>query len=665
MRTSHALVGWVIGAATCWSTSSASDVADLSNLSIEELMRVEVTSVSRQEERWLDAAAAVTVITAEDMRRAGALSVPEALRMAPGIDVAQIDANKWAVSARGFLGRFSNKLLVLMDGRSIYTPFFGGVEWDMVDISLDDIDRIEVIRGPGASLWGSNAVNGVINIITRRASGDDGVTLAAVSGSSGGLAEARVSTRLANGMDMRVTTLYRERSASPGAGAFILSDAAEAVQAQTRWDFDLSPRTEFSLQARYGDGSAGTSQLRFATGTIPLQTLDVEYQTQNSSLHGRAVHRYGRSGHVSFSGYWVEDSRDYGVIDYSSSTVDLEVESGWTLRSHELIFGFGQRWITDEVKSTHWLVFDDERADHDIMSGFAQDQFPLLTPDLTVTAGVKFEDNSYSSAGVEWQPNARLLWRASEHHRLWASAARAIRTPSLIDNDGRFLVYSTEAEGLPVEVWATGTEGFRSEELIALELGYRSQPRSDLSVDVAAFINDYEDLRGSIVGDPSFKTDPIRIETELHLTNNVRITVRGIETELRWNPTEKLRLVSGASYARYDKPVNRTETTGADLVTQSEYHVVPFKANLRALYDLTPTWQVDSTLYYVDEIETLQVDSYARFDLRLGWRPVPSLQASVGVQNLFEESHAEFASWNWELAQEVQRNVYGRFTWGF
>ncbi|MCA9759686.1 MAG: TonB-dependent receptor [Candidatus Eisenbacteria bacterium] len=665
MRTSHALVGWIIGTVSCWSASAASEVADLSNLSIEELMRVEVTSVSRQEEHWLDAAAAVTVITADDMRRAGVLSVPEALRMAPGIDVAQIDANKWAVSARGFLGRFSNKLLVLMDGRSIYTPFFGGVEWDMVDLSLDDIDRIEVIRGPGASLWGSNAVNGVINIITRRATADDGMTLSAATGSNGGLAEARLSTQLAPGMDLRMTTLYRDRSASPAVGDFILSDAAETVQAQARWDYTLSPDTDLSLQARYGDGDAGTSQLRFATGTIPLQTLDVDYQTHNGSLHGRAVHRFGETGHVSFAGYWTEDSRNYGVIDYSSSTKDLEVESGWTLHSHEFVVGLGQRWITDQVESTPWLVFEASQADHDIFSGFAQDQFPLFSPKLTATAGLKFEDNSYSSAGVEWQPNARLLWKATEHHRLWASAARAIRTPSLIDNDGRFLVYSTEAEGLPVEVWATGSEGFRSEELVAFELGYRSQPRPDLSLDLSTFVNEYSDLRGSEIGEPSFKTDPIRIETELQLVNNVEITVRGIEAELRWDPTDRLRLVSGASYARYDNPVDAKETTGANLVTQSEYHVVPFKLNLRALYDLNSQWQLDSALYYVDDIETLQVDSYARLDLRLGWRPVSNIQASIGVQNLLEDQHEEFASWNWELAQEVQRNIYGRFTWGF
>lgn len=644
--------------------ATAGEVPDFSGLSIEELMRVEITSASRQEERWLDVAAAVTVITPEEMRRAGALTIPDALRLVPGMDVAQIDANKWAVSARGFLGRFSNKLLVLVDGRSVYTPFFGGVEWDMVDFPLESIERIEVIRGPGGSLWGSNAVNGVVNVITRSAGSAEGVDVVGTAGASGGLVELRIDRNLSAQMALRGSLAYRSRSASPHADEHPFSDEAEAVRADLRWDWQVDDRTDLVLQGRFGDNTAGTSQLRFGSAGAATTITDANYDASSAVLHAHASRRLGDRGELVLASYFVDESRDYGVTDYSAQTWDLDVESSWSLASHELVAGVGHRLIEDRATSTPWMDFSGHRLDHEITSAFAQDRFPLFHPRLTATAGFKVESNSYSDYATEWQPNARLLFSPHDAHRLWAATSRAVRTPSLIDGEGRFLVYSTiTPEGPPLEVWATGSGAFHSEEVVSWEAGYRTQPRPNLGLDLAWFHNEYRDLRGSVSGSPTFKTEPMRMEVELTLGNHVEMASEGWELEAKWHPASRLRLVAGGSRIRTTNRQVETSGAGANVVIQSEYHAIPKKLHARASFDLTRAWELDTAVYHVDRIATMGIPEYTRVDVRIGWRPGPGFAWSLGAQNLFESRHVEFGSWNWELAREVERNVYTQVAW--
>jgi iron complex outermembrane receptor protein len=413
------------------SWAASSKVHDLTELSIEDLMKIEITSVSKKAQKISDAAAAIFVITQEDIRRSGVTSIPEALRMAPGVEVARIDANKWAISARGFNSRFANKLLVLMDGRSVYSPLFSGVWWDVQDTMMEDIDRIEVIRGPGATLWGANAVNGVINIITKKA----GDTLGGLVTAGGGTEEKgfgalRYGLKPAEDSDFRAYAKYFNRDRSVTSTGADAGDEWDAFRAGFRLDHETSARNNFTLQGDYYTGNAGTTY-DVASITLPyLNTFQKKSESAGGNIIGRWNHTFENDSEFSLQAYYDRSDRKdlfaAGVVD--TADVDLQYRFKW-FGGQEFVLGTGYRFTRDNIANDNELrTADPASRSESLLSAFIQDDITLIDNRLHWVIGSKFEHNGYT--GFEVQPNTRLIWTPSTTQSVWGAISRSVRTPS-------------------------------------------------------------------------------------------------------------------------------------------------------------------------------------------------------------------------------------------
>jgi iron complex outermembrane receptor protein len=470
-------------------------------MSVQDLMNIEVSSVSRREQKLSDAAAAVFVITREDIRRSGATSIPEVLRMAPGLEVAHIDANKWAISSRGFNSRFANKLLVLMDGRTVYTPLYSGVFWDVQDTMLEDIDRIEVIRGPGATLWGANAVNGVVNIITKSAEDTRGGLVVAGSGSEErGFGAVRYGGRIREDAFWRVYAKSFSRDGGVDASDRDGADDWDAFRGGFRLDWRPTGEDIFTFEGDAYKEDAGQT-LRLPLLRQPfLAFLDDSAGIEGTDLLAKWEHTFSSSSSIGIQLYYDRMKIEDILLTESRDTFDIELQHCFrTLERHEFIWGLGYRLYRDSVENTFQTALDPAGKDAHLFSVFLQDDISLIKEKLHLILGAKIEHNDYT--GFEIQPNARLIWTPHVRHTLWAAVSRAVRTPSRTEEDGRLniSVLPPFAPGNPSPnpgiVSVFGNRDFLSEELIAYELGYRVHPVTELSFDLAVFYNDYDHLR--------------------------------------------------------------------------------------------------------------------------------------------------------------------------
>ena len=453
-----------------------SGVAQLKELSLEELMDIEVTSVSKRPERLSETASAIQVITQEDIRRSGATRLPEALRLASNLEVAQIDSRRWAISARGFNSPFSNKLLVLIDGRTVYTPLFAGVFWDVQDTLLEDIDRIEVISGPGATLWGANAVNGVINIITKDAKDTQGTLLAGGGGTElRGFGGVRYGGAVAPNFRYRIYGKYFDRDGTVLPDGRDASDDWHQGQGGFRMDWDASESDVFTVQ---GDGYDGRISQAGA------DAIDVS----GANVIGRWSHTFYEGSELTLQLYYDRTHRDIpGEVSEDLDTYDVDFQHRFPLgERHDIVWGLGYRLIEDDVGNSPAVAFLPPQVSRQWFSGFVQDEIALVKDRVHLTLGTKIEHNDYT--GFEFQPSGRLAWRLSEQQILWSAISRAVRTPSRIDRE---LFLRVDDPDLRID----GGPDFESEELLAYELGYRVQPFSRLGLSLAAYYNDYDDLR--------------------------------------------------------------------------------------------------------------------------------------------------------------------------
>ena len=606
--------------------------SDLKNLSIEELMEIDVTSVSRRSERLAGAAAAITVLTNEEIRRSGATSLPEALRLANALHVARFDSRTWAISARGFNIGTANKMLVLIDGRSVYTPLFSGVFWDVQDVLLDDVERIEIIRGPGATLWGANAVNGVINIITRSA-----------RDTQGGLAYLGAGTEdraLAAG---RYGGALGERTSYRGYAKYHYIDALALARGGSAEDPLRRAQGGFRLDSQASDRDALTFQGDVYTGVIGELTRP-DTDVDGGNLLGRWTRQLSEESALELQVYWDRTHRRVPrQFEEDRDTLDLDFQHRLPLGTrHDLVWGLGYRISHDDIVNTPVVTWVPDSDTQELFSAFAQDEISLMADRLRLTLGSKFEANE--STGLEVQPSVRAAWIPDSRRTLWGAISRAVRTPTRIDEDVRFLLPNGS-------VLIQGSRDFESEDLLAYELGYRYLPLSGLSLDVAAFYNVYDDLRTQ---EPPASGAPFPIT----LGNNLNAETWGIELRSNFQVTTWWRGHFAYAWLRKDlslDPGSRDPTGGRAEGNDSEHRFL-----LRSSIDLPRNLELDAWLRYVDRLPQPVIPAYTELDLRFGWRVSDRLDLSLVGQNLLHERHPEFFT---AIPKEVQRGVYGRATW--
>jgi len=639
---------------------------DLTELSIEELMNVEVTSVSKKPEKLSEAAAAVYVITQEDIRRSGATSIPEALRMAPGLHVARIDANKWAITSRGFNGEFANKLLVLIDGRTVYTPLFAGVYWDVQDTMLEDIDRIEIIRGPGATMWGANAVNGVINIITKSARDTQGGLVSGGAGSEErGFGGVRYGGTLGDSAWYRVYAKYFNRDDSVDSSGDRTSDEWDMLRGGFRIDWDVSESDSLTFQGDIYDGDLReTVDVAFLTPPA-LLALDKSFDVTGANVLARWSHVFSDTSDMSMQVYYDRAERDKFQLDEVRDTFDLDFQHRFVLGDrHEIVWGLGYRYTADDLDGSFTISLDPDSRHDDLVTAFVQDEITLVDERLKLTVGSKFEHNDYT--GFEIQPSVRLLSTPHERHTLWAAVSRAVRTPARTNDDMRinFLVFPG-TDGSTNVMTILGDDDFESEELTAYELGYRVQPVENVYLDIAAFYNVYDDLLTQEPGIPFFELTPAppHMVIPMYFDNMMDGETYGAEVAVNWNVTESWRVAAGFTCIEMD--LDSDSSSGDTLADETERSSPQHQFHIRSYLNLPHNVQFDTALYYVDSLPAQDVSSYVRLDTRLGWRPTENLELSVGLQNLLDTEHDEYGLMEGAHPTEAERSVYGKVTWTF
>jgi iron complex outermembrane receptor protein len=640
---------------------------DLSQLSLEELMNIEVVSAAKRVQKLSDVAAAVYVITPEEIRRSGATSIPEALRLVPGLSVARIDSNKWAISARGFNGFFANKLLILIDGRSVYTPLFSGVYWDVQDTLLEDIDRIEVVRGPAGALWGANAVNGVINIVTKNANDTQGGLLTAGGGNEErGFGEFRYGSKLGDNLAFRVYGKYFSRDNFKDTLGSKANDAWQMGRGGLRLDAGLGPRDSMSVQGDYYDGRV-SDKVTLTSLTAPFQKLGFQRSpVSGGHLLGTWEHTVSPTADLRTQFYYDRTDRTTLVVNETRQTVDWEAQHSFAAANwHQVVWGAGYRYSNSRIEDTFTVSLTPQRRNDQLFSAFWQSEIDLIKNRLRLTLGSKLEHNDYS--GFELQPNGRLAWTINPRNTFWGAISRAVRTPSQFEHDVRANIAASAECPIPAPCLMSGfgRDRFRSETLIAHELGYRSQINSQISLDAATFYNVYNDLRTAEPGVPFFEPvpPPPHLTIPFGFANNMDAEAAGIELSSKWTPVSFWKLALAYTWLKIWLHPDKSSAGVVESPIDGDSPEHQF--HMRSFLDLPYDLQLDGAYYYVSRLAVGNVPAYHRVDLRLGYRPVTSIDLSLGVQNLFGPAHREFVSSSLAIPTKVERSFYGKITWRF
>jgi iron complex outermembrane receptor protein len=625
----------------------ASAAEDLLDLSLEELMNIEVTSVSKKAESKNETAASVHVITAEDIRRGGFTSVPEALRVVPGVQVSRIDASRWAISIRGFRQEFSNSLLVMIDGRPVYTPLFGGVIWSEQNLAMQDVERIEVVRGPGGAIWGANAVNGVINIITRHSSDTQGGLLAVHGGTQEYGLMGRYGAKLGEDTTFRLTARGEKIEDFDFNQNYNGNDEWSNVRVGLRSDTKVGEKGELTLHADYFDidGTLGVGGL---TGTPPSYVFS---ENDTRSRGGDILIEYAREldedSSLEVRAFYDTVNRRT-ILDAHSHTFDLDAKYDVVLSDEfSMVWGAEYRYWTTHTKALSTsiaLVPNDD--DFHLGSAFVQFELDLFDDLLKLVAGTKLSGNSWS--GFEYQPSGRFVVAPAVGHTLWGAVSRAVRTPTHIENDLSAMIG-------PISI--SGDRNVASEELLSYELGYRFYGLDWLTTELSLFYSRYEDVTGLVGGPLDYRFD-----------NPGEVTVGGGEVEVSLLPTDGWKLTAGYSVMFFDEDsVASPLGVGKLKNTQPRHQFV-----IRSVVDLPADLELDASGYYVDGLSgvtpTLRsnnVRQYFRLDLRLGWKPLDWLEVALVGQNLTDARHAEFNDVLGNESSQVPRSGYAMVTVDF
>jgi iron complex outermembrane receptor protein len=638
---------------------------DLGKMDLEDLMNIKVTSVSKREQRLARTAAAVFVINQEEIRRSGATNIPDVLRLAPGVDVEQIDANAWAIGVRGFNSRYSNKVLVLIDGRTVYTPSFSGVFWEHLDMPLENIERIEVIRGPGATVWGANAVNGVISIFTKSSKDTKGGLVTAGGGSQvHGLGEVQYGGAAGNDGAYRVFGKYFDTGNSAMADGSAADDHWRRVHGGFRSDWDLSSRDSLMVQ---GDLFANEANQTRVSGYLPVAGEPIFNQSLDAAggdVLARWNHTFDSGAQTSLQTYYDTYRRtDMGVPELLRS-YDLDFQQHLVAGDrHDIVWGLGYRVSESAISPGYAVAFTPPLRTDNLYSGFLQDEI-RLSDSLWFTLGGKLEHNAYT--GLQTEPSARLAWSPSGgRYTLWAAASKALRQPARSDT-----ALEVDAETLPVApgvvevVRLVGNPQTKNEELRDYELGYRSEFTKTLSFDVATFLSFYHHLQ-SVEYQPLVIVPgvPLEIEAPALFDNKAHAVTYGGEVSLRWNATSRWRISPGYSYLH--ATIRRDPDSHGTTVFFVSTGFPQNMAQIRSSLNLSRGVEFDQSVYYTARLPGGSIPGHARLDLRLSRRFGERTDISLVGQNLLRPRTMEYGDCEETVGTQVVRSVYGQIAWRF
>ena len=642
--------------------ATAGETLPLADYSLEQLMNVsvEVSSAARKPQKLEDTAAAIHVITRQDIRRSGMTSLPELLRMVPGMQVARIDGGTWAISSRGFNAKNSDNLLVMLDGRVLQTPTFTGVNWDAQGVVLEDVERIEVIRGPGGALWGANAVSGIINIITSSAAATQGGMLSGGAGNYEHQGTVRYGGDLGETGHFRIyakDAAQRNFKQASGIGAH---DRHDMRSAGFRTDWDLSGGNSLTVQ---GDTYSGASD---HTGTAVALTPPYSTPTgytidlNGGNLLARWKSALSATDEWALQFYYDTYQRRYFNLGEQRDTVDLDFQHRFLAgERHDIVWGAGYRQTRDNMDNTFTVSYLPASRTDRVASAFFQDEIALNDNSLHLIAGSKLERNDYT--GFEVQPNLRLRWKIDEWQTAWAAVSRAVHTPSRTDADSRVVAAVVKPGATAFVTRLQGNSAIQSERVLSYEAGYRSQLTEQVQTDVAAFYSEHQNLmtieRGANFVEAGYTVMPLAFH------NRASATTHGLEWSGSWRPDDRWQFKAAWSWLKMDirRDAGSTDTSieaeeGRSPQNQFQFH---------AFHSPVDHVDLSTSLYYVDSLPSLKVSAYTRLDARIGWRVQPGLELSLTGRNLLDPGHPEFINVAGPRTSEAPRSFFGGVTWKF
>lgn len=640
---------------------------DLTNHSIEDLMNIEVTSVSKTEQKLSRTASAIFVITQDDIARSHALNIPDLLRMVPGANVAQINGNTTAVSIRGFNGRFANKLLVMVDGRSVYTPTFGGVFWDVLDLPLEDIERIEVIRGPGGSVWGANAVNGVVNIITKKTSDTHGGLVVGGGGNiDQGFGTVQYGGKVGGSTDYRVYTKYFNNAHFPGPSGQDGGDGWHVLRGGFRSDSTLTPKDTLMFQGDIYAGREGTPTVMLPSVTSPLQNVELLVNLTGGFLQGVWKHTASpRSDTILQMSYDKYKRND--VLGDNRGTLELDFQHHvvWGARQN-IVWGLAYRDSDSHSRGSLFVSLVPAKLNIQLFGSFIQDEIAIVRDQVYLTVGTKLEHNYYT--GINVMPSARVAWTPGRNQTLWAAVSDAVRTPTSLDsgvrsNYGEFIA----SDGTPVLLSFIGNPRANDESVIAYEMGYRTPVLKRLSIDFAAYYNEYRHQETLEPATPFFEDTPAPPHLVLPVTyeNLMHGETHGFEVAANWNVTNRWSLSPGYAFERIHLHVSPASQDIAS-VSGAEGSSPAHSAQLRSHLTLPHGLSWDASAYFVDRLRNPVEPAYTRFDTGLSWQFAERASLSIVGQNLLKDRHEEFVDFTGSVrSTRVKRSVYIQFAGRF
>ena len=633
----------------------------ITHLSLEQLGEIEVTTESKEPMKVSRVPSAIFVITQEEIRRSGATSIPEALRLVPGVEVARIDSNQWSLGVRGFGSSLSRSVLVLVDGRSVYTPLYAGVYWNVQDTLIEDIDRIEVIRGPGGTIWGANAVDGVINIVTKSSKDTHG-SLVTLGG--GNVDQGTFGFRYGSGNGKGLN--YRVYGKGFTRGPEFHSDGRNfddwrMDQSGFRADWSNGVRDTLTLQGDLYNGDAG-GKAGFTTYSPPFSVLvEQNAELSGGNLLGQWRRVLSGGSDIELQAYYDRTNRLQANFGEGRDTIDLDFIHHLTLpHRQDFLWGLGARWSSgNAIPVVPTIVFTPNHLTDKLYSAFVQDDIPIVGDQLSITVGSKFLHNIYS--GFEVQPSARLLWTPHPNQTVWLAVTRAVSTPSRVDEDLQLTAFAAPN---PLTFFRLSGDGkFFSEQLVGYEAGYRSLIKPKLYLDVAAFYNNYDHLESIEPGAPFIETSPSpsHFVLPLFFRNGILGSTNGIEIAPDWRPKHWWRLEGSYSFLQMDlrKKAN-SAALGSTASTEgaSPHHQVVIQSSI----NLPGGFECDQTYRYISALPAQLVSGYSTADLRLGWRFARNFDVSLEGQNLLQPHHAEFGGDPGGLVG-IKRSAYAKITW--
>jgi len=656
-----------ISSAPLHAEDNVPDDLDLGDLSLEDLMNIEVTSVSRKAELQTNAPSAIYVLTGEDIKKSGALTIPDALRIVPGLQVAQIDANKWAITSRGFAGNFSNKLLVMIDGRTVYTPMFSGVYWDVQDVPLEDIARIEVIRGPGATMWGANAVNGVISIVTKNSAETNGTHVSFGAGSGqrqSGL--VRYGSGWGSQGNVRAYVKYLNEGNSKFQSGAEAADDWRLSRVGFRADFGSMGKDAITIHGDYYDGLAGTTYLAPSVTPPYYELTQMDALIDGGNVATRWNHRISSTSDLKLGMYFDRTRRLAGLEREIRSTLDFDFQHAFQVsRWSDFIWGIGFRLSDGQSEPTSQaFLLPGSRTDK-LYSGFVQSDFKLVARRLNLILGSKIEHNDYT--GLETEPSGRVVWTPNEKHTFWGAVSKSVRTPSWIEHNSRVLWASIpplslgNPSPLPAVLTLTGNPDFKSEVCLAHEAGYRYLISDRLLLDLATFYNSYSSLRVTTRSAPALNSSQSAFVIPVLFKNDMEGETYGFELAADWSPIRWLRTRATYSHLQMDlrAPGNSSDTVHIAADGDSPRHQLRVGSSLNLPHDIDFSFE----FRFVSALPHLGVDEYGEVDSRLGWKFTENLELALTGRNLLHKRHFEFKSELSNLDTAVGRSVFLSITW--